>query len=154
MTQEHTLKEMEQRNYLDSVLDGSLKLQRTQLSINIFLTEKFLGKCWHDYAPTFFGPNFTESTCLKCRHKTSVYTSDEYDLGVRSGGYDLFTPDGFFILWEKAQEQAWWSKFEAEYILKKSYQLITGHERTTFIRATVNPLTFPALLAEYLGWRE
>lgn len=136
MTQEHTFKEMGQRSYLDSVLDGTLKLQRTQLSINIFLTEKFLGKCWHVFGNREMEyKNYNVKHCTKCGVLNMVQNSD------------LFTPTGFFLLWEKAQGEEWWKGFKIRYGCWSA-----DADIWVLPEDRINPLTFPILLAEFIGW--
>jgi len=112
-------------------------MNNSQLSINIFLTEKFLGKCWHECDKLVFAdPNY--STVYSCKNCKEVWETNA----------DLFTPDGFFLLWEKAQGEEWWAAFR-----KYAYKKNIPHFHT-FWEKEVNPLTFPTLLAEYLGWKE
>lgn len=110
-----------------------------QLSINIFLTEKFLGKCWHDFkgdTPTHYG------RCVKC-WLTAAYET----LPERGGCVDLFTPSGFFLLWEKAQKEEWWRGFKIRHGCWSE-----GADMWVLPEERINPLVFPTLIAEYLGW--
>ena len=102
-------------------------------SVNQFLTEKFFGKCWHDPYPSKI---FRQ--CQKC-------LSGEKNI-------DLFTPNGFFILWEKAQKEEWWDRF----IIESDWPVDSEKDNNwiDYIVAINRPITFPILLAEFLGWKE
>jgi len=108
-------------------------MNTNQLSINIFLTEKFLGKCWHEIDTYYF-------LCTKCEKSTG---GKDYITGEN---LNLFTPTGFFLLWEKAQKEGWWEAF-----ISKHNKI---HTMDHIFVDYINPLTFPTLLAEYLGWKE
>ena len=130
-------------NKNDFILDranNELDTMVNQEAINKFLTEKFLGKCWHE--PDFTGSGYASSTCCDC--------NEEVD------NQDLFTPTGFFILWEKAQKEEWWFTFlETTKYHQVTQGIRTRVEKTDWLgKALVNPLTFPILLAEYIGWKE
>lgn len=120
----------------------TLQQEEIKLSINIYLTDKFLGKCWHD-RKDFSEDGYGTYNCKKC--------------GKRFGGHggslenkDLFTPAGFFLLWNKAQKEEWWESF-LDYVSDNHYK---SEDELFLLKHTVNPLTFPTLLAEYLGWKE
>ena len=104
-----------------------------QESINKFLTEKFLGRCWHEQEDASFWVNGEEYQYYRCKFCQK---------DVRDWGKDklnLFTPEGFFLLWEKVQKG------------KPDFKhFVIRHKGLEFI----NPLTFPILLAEFLGWKE
>jgi hypothetical protein len=110
-----------------------------QESINKFLTEKLLGKCWHvPYREYDWEPEYK---CSKCQ-------SISWDKNQ-----DLFTPTGFFLLWEKVFEV----NDEDEYVNEVAGQILRKLGNASFDKVPVriiNPLTFPILLAEFLGWKE
>lgn len=114
-------------------------------AINKFLTEKFLGKCWHEwihkdsYWDDILSERVEELECTKCKEEAKY---EGYQ-------YNLFTPTGFFLLWEKAQGEEWWDSFLDHIIILNEDQ-----DDTYILSVVVNPLTFPTLLAEYLGWKE
>jgi len=126
-------------NKNDFILDranNELDTMVNQEAINKFLTEKFLGKCWHE--PDFTGSGYASSTCCDC--------NEEVD------NQDLFTPTGFFILWEKAQKEEWWDRF----IIESDWPVDSEKDNNwiDYIVAINRPITFPILLAEFLGWKE
>jgi hypothetical protein len=115
-----------------------------QESINKFLTEKFLGRCWHEQEDASFWVNGEEYQYYRCKFCQK---------DVRDWGKDklnLFTPEGFFILWGKAQKEDWWAYCNGRLIGKWAELKVN----TSFIDYVINPLTFPILLAEFLGWKE
>jgi len=119
-----------------------------QEAISKFLTEKFLGGCWHEWN-AHTRPTSTTFTCVKCKADEFVYTGE--DGFAREPVQDLFTWSGLGILWEKAQKEEWWDKF-----LRTTMPSICQCSRDNL--KFINPQTFPILLAEFLteflGWKE
>jgi hypothetical protein len=115
-----------------------------QESINKFLTEKFLGGCWHEAITDDFEYQGAIYQYLRCEH----CGKDWLDITLQN----LFTWEGFGILWEKAQEQEWFEDFNStrggrvKRVMQCSWNLV----KTDLI----NPQTFPIILAEFLGYKE
>jgi hypothetical protein len=100
-----------------------------------FLTEYF-GECWHKSAPRE-GDYKTALTCRLCGVVMSTTNKP----------HDFSTPDGFFWLWNKCQEQEWWtvkSPFWAGYTAYKS------HGRFKIGEAFINPDRFADTLYQFL----
>jgi len=120
-----------------------------QEAINKFLTEKFLGECWHEF-PEIDLDNPKPSFCRKCGELEFGFVSEDENPHrlIFSDSQDLFTPEGFFLLWEKAQKEEWWKEFLRLH-MPFMYQCSNAN-----LQPIINPLTFPILLAEFLGWKE
>ena len=113
--------------------------ESTQQSINKFLTEEFLGKPECDRIGGCLKINCGPTVSCKCDNQF-------YE--------NLFTPEGFFILWEKAQEQEWWlSKPFFHWLLYNRTDLMLDKYKVD-MNKFINPQTFPVLLAEFIGWKE
>jgi hypothetical protein len=95
-----------------------------------FLTEYF-GECWHEWKERASGL-FIEEDCAKCNEHKDFKTVHEHNFS---------TPDGFFWLWNKCQEQEWWSAFKKSQAIGGSY---------TFDEDLVHPDRFADTLYQFL----
>lgn len=108
-----------------------------ELTINKFLYSALNLGCWHEHVFKASPPQFetmAEHGYVACKHCDSL-----------SDNQSLFTPDGFFILWEAMQKHRSWLQFEADNGLNVFHVVKTK---------IINPQTFPILVAEFLGWKE
>ena len=106
--------------------------------INKFLTEE-MDECWHEWVFKITKPTQNLYQCTRCNKTSVVYA------GITPKRNDFFTPDGFFKLWEWAQEQDWWDHFYET-------RLCTTVKHNTFQlrREYVNPKLFAEEVMRFL----
>jgi hypothetical protein len=78
-----------------------------------FLTET-MGECWHEWTPTLLLQDYVtaKDTCKKCGAESNWYKRSSKQPPHMC--IDFSTPDGFFKLWEWAQEQEWFNQIVDE----------------------------------------
>ena len=131
-------------------------MNTNQLSINIFLTEKFLGKPYRQYFAKVRRGEDVFDVCRFFSTEEEVWQNYPKATGIGiQEAQDLFTPTGFFLLWEKAQGEEWWNEFHQNFVSDKYPDLLQDlNGESQLLSKVINPLTFPTLLAEFLGWKE
>ena len=103
-------------------------------SCNHFLA-KWTGECWHEFdddAGVYW-------RCKKCRKQMSM---------CHTNNPNYFTPEGFFLLWNKAKESKYWDIFVRENISHKIYNIA---KRLSYL---IEPQVFPYEWARFLGWKK
>ena len=63
---------------------------------------------------------------------------------------DFSTPDGFFWLWERAQEKEWWNQFKFALLSLNNPPYCEIVDRFAY---NINPTRFTEALKEYLSGR-
>ena len=110
---------------------------------NEFLTDKFLGRCWHDWQDLHKckgGQEEYNVYLYKCSKCGEVGEDHEYGHSCFNGSPGLFTWDGFGLLWDKVQGKKWFPDFwtaNMEMAWSKPHSII-------------NRLTFPTILMNYI----
>jgi hypothetical protein len=108
-------------------------------SCNKFLTE-WMGECWHKFTRPEEKWVESGSVCKKCGKEVS--TDNVYQR------FNYFTPEGFFLLWNKANEGGSFYAF-----LYKEWGSIEDMYIDRVI-SLINPEIFPYKWARFLGWKE
>jgi len=94
------------------------------------------GECWHEL-DQHVCEEWQIPMCTKCGQDIGLdnwhweYPPDTIEVRIPNR-LDLTTPDGFFWLWERAQEKEWWGEFywtvlhcfDSEYIQRLDSTLI------------------------------
>lgn len=109
--------------------------------VNKYLTEELFGECWHHY--WWWLDVAVNEHCYRCA-----------DCGIqkfqtmRPSNQNFFTPEGFFKLWNKAQEMGWWGP------LVRPYMLGTPFGCYDKIFDLINPTRFAIEVYSFLSDRE
>lgn len=103
-----------------------------------FLTEA-MGECWHKGIHPLY-----KSQCSKCG---KLFTSSH-----QVSHTNFSTPDGFFKLWNWAQEQAWWFHFGRSTL--ETYQELPISITRTYVQNLIHPDRFANTTYEFLKERE
>ena len=116
---------------------------KTKEEISRYLTEKVLGKCWHEWV--FVEMSDAEEPwemwqCNKCeeKHGSSLYSPHNFR---------AFTPEGIFALIKAGREKDWWEEFDD----KEMYQW-SIERGTTFNYDNLE--NFPEVMYKFLKERE
>ncbi len=104
------------------------------------------GECWHvldpnDKLAVFQGS--IEELYYPCKHCRK-------DVRIWEHKPDFSTPDGFFWLWERAQEKEWWNQFKFALLSLNNPPYCEIVDRFAY---NINPTRFTEALKEYLSGR-
>lgn len=107
----------------------------TKQEISKYLVEWF-GECWHR-------PDYIGSMCIECRAI----------LHRESPNRNLFTPAGFFWLWNKFRKHELWTQFW--WWIEEDNALYRGRQMSYYdFTEYINYETFPKVVYEFLKERE
>jgi len=117
---------------------------------NKFLTEKVLGKCWHEKKDDY------SASCFKCNkllhgfwyatpQNTSIFniSSDEF--------IDFDSWQGFGVLWPVVIKKEWWPEFM---VVQSTAREICGLSVIQFLTIFINPPVFATAVYEFFLHRK